>query len=340
MGISSKKSSSKTKQTTTMTSTPTNPGFTTDLIGGLAGKIGKTFDAIDPYSLVTGANPLQQQAAASAANLGFGGGNMPMAPKNPTDGKGKMAGGFAGTSPAEGRVGGGFDPYAASMKTLQDVSRAGPQSVDGVSIAGGINSFLDPYLKDVVDTSLVNYDEGAGFTRAENKLALAGDDTFGGSGGAIQTALSERGLADDRGRLAAELRSGGYDRAAALSGQQAGLDQQANLANASFGEAALNRQQAAALGLADVGGAQQGNERANIATQAGLGGSLRDIDQAKARAPIDMLLQQIAAAGGLPLDLFKGTDAKGSLKGKSSSKESGAALGDWLNLFAANASGS
>lgn len=63
--------SKKTKQTTeskTVT-TPTNPQFVTDSLQKTTGLIDKVA-GLDPSSLVAGVNPLQQQAADGAANLG------------------------------------------------------------------------------------------------------------------------------------------------------------------------------------------------------------------------------------------------------------------------------
>lgn len=305
MGISSKKSksTSTTNQNTTATMTPTNPTWVSQGIEGLAGKIGSTFQNLDPYSLVAGPNPLQTQAEGMAAGLG-----------NLTN-------------------------FGEASNMLRSVGGAAAQKIDPVSIASGISGFLNPYLKDVVDTSLTNFDEGAGMTRAENALALAGDTTFGGSGGAIQTSLTERGLAQDRAKLAADLRSGGYDRASQLAAQQAALDMQQRLSNASFGEQALGRQAAAAQGLASVGATQGAEARANTGLQFDIGEALRQIQQQQAMAPVGALGLETGLWGQLPLDLFKGQNATGSLSGTTTtkSKESGAGLSDWLNFFASNA---
>lgn len=301
MGISTKKNKTTTNQNTTATLTPTNPTFSTDAVGGLAGRTEDTFKTLDPYSLVPNADPLQTQAGQGAAGLT--------------------------TSPNFGKA----------SDILTGVAAAGPQHVQAGDIQGGIAGFLNPNLDTLVNSNLANYDEGAGFTRAQNKLSLAGDTTFGGSGGAIQTALSERGLADDRGRLAAELRSSAFDRAAGLAGQQAQLTQGAGIANAGLAEQSLSRQGAAAGGLADIGTAANTDTRANIGAQANIGDILRQIATAKAGAPITALGANADILSRIPLDLFKGSNAEGSLSGTSTSKTSGAGLGDWLNFFAANA---
>jgi hypothetical protein len=282
-----KKSKTKTTQNTTSTMTPTNPQWVTDSVQGLGGRITDTFKGLDPYSLVPGADPLQTKAATSAAGLS--------------------------TSPA----------YGQASDILGRVAGAGPSTVQAGDIQGGIAGFMNPYLRDVVDTSLADYNQGAGYTRAENKLALAGDTTFGGSGGAIQTMLSNDALDRGRGTLAAGLRSGAYDRAASLAAQQANMNQQASLASGQFNEQALSRQGDAATGMANIAGAQGTDTRANIGLQADIGAILRQIEAERAKAPITALGAETSLIGGLPLDLFKGQNATGSLVGKSSTSEMG-----------------
>lgn len=407
MGLSTKKTKSTTNQNTSATVTPTNlPGIDTQ-ISGLAGRIGDTFKGLDPYSLVPGADPLQTQAASSAAGLGtftgYGGGTQ-AAPGGPSIGatlsglSGKVAtaqanydpskfgnaptgdtsyastdsfgasppgapqGGpmgqagvyqptdpsssYANVGPPTANTGAAFgagapssgNPYGDAMNTLRDVSTTGGSSVQAGDIAGNISGLMNPYVKDVRDTAIADYNQGAGYTRAENKLSLAGDTTFGGSGGAIQTALSNDAIDRGRGTLSAGIMKDGFDRAAALATQQAGFNQQASLANGQFNEQALGRQAGAAAGLAGVAGAQGADTRANIGAQADMGNILRQIAAAKAGAPIAALGAESSLLSGLPLDLFKGQNATGSLSGTSTTKESGASLTDWLNFFAANAS--
>jgi hypothetical protein len=294
-----KRSKQTTNQNTTATMTPTNPQWVTDSVQGLGGKITDTFKNLDPYSLVPGADPLQTQAATSAAGLT--------------------------TSPN----------YGQATDILGRVAGAGPSTVQAGDIQGGIAGFMNPYMKDVVDTSLADYNQGAGYTRAENKLALAGDTTFGGSGGAIQTMLSNDALDRGRGTLAAGLRSGAYDRAASLAAQQANMNQQASLASGQFNEQALSRQGDAATGMANIAGAQGTDTRANIGTQADVGAILRQIEAARRGAPVTALGAESSLIGGLPLDLFKGQNATGSLSGTDVKTTSGADLGDWLKMLAA-----
>lgn len=304
-----KKSKTTTNQTSTMTTTPTNPEWVTSGVQGQQQNINDFFKTFNPQSLAPGADPLQTQAARGAQSLT--------------------------TSPN----------FSQATDILGGVANAGPQSVGKVDIASLIGQFQNPYLKDVVDTSLANFDEGAGQTRAQNALSLAGDSTFGGSGGAIQTALTERGLAQDRAKLAADLRSGAYDRAAALAAQQAGFDANTGTTNANFAEQALARRAAAAGGLADIGATQGAESRANVSTQSQIGEMLRQILAAQGKAPLDALTAQTQLLGSLPYNLFNGQTASGTMNGTTTGKESGMTLGEfWSGLMsrasaAAGASG-
>lgn len=64
------KTSTVQDQNTHMVSTPTNPDWSTNLISGLAGDQAK-LSQLDPYSLVSGPNGLQQQATQGAMGLGL-----------------------------------------------------------------------------------------------------------------------------------------------------------------------------------------------------------------------------------------------------------------------------
>lgn len=282
MGLSSKKSSSKTNQQTSMTTTPTNPAFVTQGIEGLAGKIGDTFKSLDPYSLVAGPDPLQTQAAGLAAGLQ--------------------------------QTGRGFGQAADIYKGL-----AG----GGGSILDHLGDYMSPYTKDVVDTSLADYDFGAGQTRAQNQLALAGDTTFGGSGGAIQTALSEDAINRGRGSLSAGLRDQAFNTGAGLASSDMERQLQAKLA--------------AASGLTQNAQVRGSEDRANIGAQADIGEMLRQIEAARKLAPVTALGAESSLFSGLPLDLLHGTKQEGTLNSTTKSKQSGGGLTDWLNFFAANA---
>ena len=288
MGFSSKKTTSKT------TVTPTNPDWVEPQLNTLAGKI-TDLSKMDPYGFVAGPNGLQQQA--------FGG-----------------AGGLGGANPSYGSA---LGLYQAQMNT--GARQYDPATVTPNSILPNLQSYMSPYLQQVVDTSLADYDFGAGQTRAQNKLALANDETFGGSGGAIQTAMSEDALARGRGTLSSQLRDQAFQTGANLANLDAERRQQAQLANmaaynqarqfnASQLETALGRQLQAANGLVDTANTQHQAELADINTQAQLGDMWRQIQQQQASAPLSILGSLVSAYSGLPLNLLHGSVTDGKTK--------------------------
>ena len=288
MGLSSKKT------TSTQTTTPTNPSWVEPQLSTLAGGI-SNLSKMDPYSFVAGPNSLQNQAYGTAANL---------APDNQS--YGSASGLFQGL-----------------MNT--GASQYDPATVHPNSILPNLDSYMSPYLNDVVNTSLADYDYGAGQTRAQNQLALANDDTFGGSGGAIQTALSEAAIDRGRGTLAAQLRDQGFQTGANLANQDADRRQQAQLANqsaynaarqfnANQVETALGRQQTAGQNLVNTANAQNQTAVSDLNTQAAIGAMLQQIAQQQAAAPLSTMSSLAGSYGSLPLSLLHGETTNGTTK--------------------------
>lgn len=213
MGLfSSKKKTTETSSQTSnldKTSTPVVPDWILQPTQNLANQIGG-LSKIDPATLVAGTNPLIDRAATVAGGLNSQAWN--------------------------------FDQAA---EFARQAGSAGPQSVQAASVLDNLDAYLSPYTKDVVDTALADYDVGAGMTRAQDALARAGDTTFGGSGGAIQTALSNDAINRGRATTSANLRDQAWQRGTALSSEDAARRQAASLANAQLGEQALSRQMAA-----------------------------------------------------------------------------------------------
>jgi hypothetical protein len=309
----SKKTKTTSDQTSHSVTTPTNPEWVTQPVTTLAGKIGE-LSKLDPYSLVAGPNALQTQAAAGAAGLktpsGFGQAN-------------DVLGGLAGAGPSF------YSPNTGVASSLLD----------------NLSSYMNPYLNDVLGASLSDYDFGAGQTRAQNRLALAGDDTFGGSGGAIQTAASEDAIDRGRAALSAQLRSQAFQTGAGLSGEDATRRQQMAMANleatnqaaqfnAQAQETAYQRQLAAAQGLSSNASAQSADQRDTLSTQATIGDMMRQIEATRAAAPVSALASQAGLLGSLPLNLFQGQVQDGTGHSTSITKES-----DPIGQFATLAGG-
>lgn len=296
-----KKSTQKTTQNQTMTTTPNNPEFVTRGVEDLSNKVNSVFGAIDPTKYVAGPTDLMKRGLDSIGGLSSGAG------------------------------------YGMGQAMVQDAGSAGPQTVNAGSISDLISSFKNPYDQQVVETSLASNDFAAGKQRGQAQLDLAQDSVFGGSSGSLYKSALEGELARQRGSLEAGLRSGSYDRAVQAATAQAGLNQGASLANANFGEAALNRRLQAGTSLADIAGAQGADARANAGLQLTAGEQERQIQNQQNSAGVDLLLKQIAANSGIPYDLLRGSTSTGTMSGTTKTTQSGAALSDWLNFFAANA---
>jgi hypothetical protein len=191
----------------------------------------------------------------------------------------------------------------------------------------------------VVNTTLAGYDQNANQQTQQANLDLAGDQTFGGSGGSIYKALlgGQQGLG--RAQTEAQLRDQGFTTALGAANNDANRAQSAAELNAQLRGQQIDRALAAAGQLVGLSNSYDANTRDNLATQAGIGGSLQQIDQQKAGAPLALLGLQSNLFGSLPLGLLHGQDTSGTQSGTSTGTgtESGATLGDWLNYFASNA---
>lgn len=307
--------------------TPTNPLWVTNGLGALGNTI-SSLNGLDPYSLVSGPNVQQSTAGGSALNLG-GLANTDL----------NTAGAILSTMrPNAPQIAGGL---------------GGPASMQAASLLPNLQSYMSPYTQDVVNSSLADYDYGAGQTQAANRLALANDATFGGSGGAIQTALSNDALTRGRATLASGLLNQGFQTGANLSNLDAERQQQASQTNAQLTEQAMQRQlqaaiaqanadqqqsqlnQSVATNLANVGSATDANTRANIAAQAGLGDDLRGITQQQNLAPISLASSLAGLWGSMPLSLLHGENTSGSQTSDSSTTQTPSALQDIMGLASA-----
>jgi len=282
--------SSSTKTTSSGTSAfdttkkRTNPAWVDELASGFGGEI-SGLGKIDPNSLVPGANPLQTKAADSAFNIG------PLA-----------------------------EAYGGALDLTGGIAHANAPRTEFVGSSGFIDDFMNPYLKDVVDTSAADFDFNAGNVRGQQDLDLAGSGAFGGSGAALTKSMTEGELARGRGSLLSGLRSGGYDRALSAAQTEAARKQSANDFNAGLYGQQMDRALGAGGQIADIAGAFGGERRADIATQAGIGSLQRDIDRETANAVPDWLARREELFAGLPLDLFGGEDISGTTTSKSKSK--------------------
>lgn len=194
----------------------------------------------------------------------------------------------------------GFNDAQAALKAA---GSAGP-----ASLLDNLSAYMSPYTNDVVNSTLAGFDDNAGRTRAQQQLDIAGDSTFGGSGGSILRSLTEGQLGLGRAQTEAGLRDQAFNTGAGLSNQDAQRRQDS-----------VNQQIAAALGLSGSAAAQGANDRANISQQSDIGEMLRQIAQQRAAAPLGLLSTQAGLYSSLPLGLTHGQSTDGTSNGTSNS---------------------
>jgi hypothetical protein len=185
IGGSASHTNSSSKTDTSSTTTPIVPQWASSLTQNVAGRVGDV-SQIDPQSVVSPANYLQNLAGNGAASLSG-------SPWN-------------------------FDGAA-------DLTRAVANS-DTPSIASNIQQFMNPYLRNVVDATSADLDANAGKVRAQQALDLAGSGAFGGSGAALTQSATEGELQRARATSLGNLLSQGYGQALSGATSQAQLQEQ------------------------------------------------------------------------------------------------------------------
>jgi hypothetical protein len=214
----------------------------------------------DPHSFVAGPDALQTQAGAGAAGLT----------------------GTPGT-------------YAGANDLSTSIGQ-----MNAPDIASLMNPFKGVYDNRVINPVLAAFDQNSALQNAQNKLGLANDVTFGGSGGAITDALTRGQQALARGQVQGGLLSDMYKTALQGATSQAGVNQ--------------NQQQlrlAAANNLVNSANSEGSNDRANVATQGSIGSILQGLAQAQAGAPLTVGSTLAGIAGALPLGLLHGENDNG-----------------------------
>ena len=138
-----------------------------------------------------------------------------------------------------------------------------PQKVNAGQAVGGINTYINPYTQQVINTSMADLER----QRQTQMNALGAQATaagaFGGSRQGVAEALTNQGFAQQGGQLASQLRQQGFETALGASQQDVANRLQAQMANQQAGGRAMefgqqNRLQAQmANQQAGLQGAQQ-----------------------------------------------------------------------------------
>lgn len=190
------------------------------------------------------------------------------------------------------------------------------------NIASNIGQFMNPYLKQVVAATNADLDASDAQVRAQQALNLAGSGAFGGSGAALAQAATEGQLARARASSIGSLLSQGYSQALGGATSQAQLQEQQQ-----------QQQLAAAAQLANLSGAYDADQRANIAAQTAAGDDLHNISQAQDQAPVTNTAQLVAILNGLPISLFTGHTSNSDSSSTSQSSGTNASSSASLNPF-------
>lgn len=283
--LNGNKSKSTTNSTGTFNNTtaPLVPDWAAQPVQQAADRIGGLF-GLNPIENIAPVHALHQQAAASAASLG-----TPLAQPAP-----------------------GMPANPADTNWLSPHMQANTPFASGGKAYDWVGRYLNPYLSEVVDASAADLDANAGQVRAQQALDLAGSGAFGGSGAALTQSMTEGELARARATTLSGLKSRAFDTALNAAAGDAERATQARIANANL--ALQDRAQKVGFGF--QGQQQQlaaeANQRANIATQSGLGDTLRGVDQQLRQAPITSTEQIVALLNSLPIGLFTGKTEQGT----------------------------
>ncbi len=195
------------------------------------------------------------------------------------------------------------DPFAGAREMITAGANGGG-SVGYHRTSDFMDDYQDPFLKDVLDSTLADFDADAGRRTAQLDLDLAGSP-FRGSGSAITRSMLGGELARGRASTAAGIKSDAFKTAAELGSGDAARFTSADATNAQLAESAAARKMQGGTALAGLTSQEMGQ-------QLTLGTLLREIEGQKKRAPLDLLQTQVGLTAGLPLNLFSGSKTTGT----------------------------
>lgn len=288
-GTSSATSNSNQNSNYNTNTQNTNPAWVTSAAPQLYGQA-QALAGVNPQTYVAGPSSLQTTAANGASGL---------------------------TTP-------NYEPVIESTANMINLPAA---QANATQASGYVNQYMNPYLNDVLNTSLAAYDNTAGQTQAQQQLQMAGNGAFGGSGAAIDQALTNAQLQLGRGTLASGIQSQGYNTALGAAQNDANNATSVSVQNAQLRDAAANRSLQGDQTLASILGQQNSNNNQNIATQAGVGQQMQTIAQQQAQAPLDLQSWLAQNYAGMPLNLFTGQTSNGTQNQTGTEQQTGTQSG-------------
>ena len=115
---------------------------------------------------------------------------------------------------------------------LQTSGRRNIQDIVAGQFAGSnLDPYINPYNQQVVDTTLADIERARQMQTLQNDSAASLANAYGGDRAALVNAETNRAALDASARVAADLRSRGFDQAAALYGQDADREMEAAVRN-------------------------------------------------------------------------------------------------------------
>lgn len=167
----------------------------------------------------------------------------------------------------------GYNNQMVGRTAIDPVTNASASMAQGGDIASRIARFQNPYERDVVAATQADLDNEAGRVRAAQAAQGARAGAFGGSRFGLREAQTEGELARARAGILSGLRAQGFNTAAGLAGQEAGMAQQnqqfnaGNLTNVSLANAGAANQRGLAQASLDQQGGMFNAESGNAARQ-------------------------------------------------------------------------
>ncbi len=175
-----------------------------------------------------------------------------------------------------------------------------PAEMEAQSLLTNLQDYMNPYINDVVDTSLSGFDEDRGRIEAQQAAAAARSGAFGGSRFGVQEGITQGELGRQRADLEAGLRSDAFNTGAGLSADDAGRRQSASATNAAARNAAEQQRLNAEMQRAQMlfTGAQGDQSAANNAARFGA-----ESDFAASQANQNSILTRLLNQGQLERDM-------------------------------------
>lgn len=172
-----------------------------------------------------------------------------------------------------------------------------PQQIDAGSIgevlsSGGLEKYMNPYVQDVINTSLGDLERSRQGAINEGQAAATAANAFGGSRHGVADSLTNEAALQTAGRLSSDLRADGYNNAIGLAGADLDRNMNEQILNNQFGESAgrFSLDQAGILGQL---GSTMGDANARDAfALAAFGENARNIDQRELDAAYEQYLNQ------------------------------------------------